>query len=374
MGQRKKGIARFYAGMLAGLVLAGIASVAVPLGPSSREAGASTARAATTQITSNFWLTTPAGHLYAFGASDYGDPGGSTLKAPIVTMFPSWAERGYWMVASDGGVFAYGAAHFYGSTGSLHLNKPIVGMSPTPDQHGYWLVASDGGIFSFGDAHFYGSTGGITLNKSIVGMARTTDGKGYWLVASDGGVFAFGDTRFYGSTAGRTGDPVEKLVPTSSEHGYWVVQQDGTVTPFGDASSQTLAPPALIFKPTTAGDKAVTFALLQLGKPYIWGGNGPVGYDCSGLALASWEHGADIGFARVADDQYKTTGTTVSMSNLRAGDLVFWGTDQAAWTTVYHTAIFVGGNRIVEATGNHVQLNVLNQWGTDDLMPVGREP
>ena len=41
-----------------------------------------------------------------------------------------------------------------------HLNRPIVGMASTPDGKGYWLVASDGGIFAFGDAAFYGSTGG----------------------------------------------------------------------------------------------------------------------------------------------------------------------------------------------------------------------
>ena len=44
--------------------------------------------------------------------------------------------------------------------------------APLPGQtgHGYWLVASDGGVFSFGDASFYGSTGNIQLNKPIVGM------------------------------------------------------------------------------------------------------------------------------------------------------------------------------------------------------------
>ena len=73
-------------------------------------------------------------------------------------------------------------------------------MAPTPDQQGYWLVASDGGVFSFGDAHFYGSTGDIVLNKPIVAMTPTPDGKGYWLVASDGGVFSFGDAVFHGST------------------------------------------------------------------------------------------------------------------------------------------------------------------------------
>ncbi len=54
-------------------------------------------------------------------------------------------------------------------------------MAPTPDGGGYWLVASDGGIFAFGDARFDGSMGGTPLNAPIVGMAPTPDGGGYWL-------------------------------------------------------------------------------------------------------------------------------------------------------------------------------------------------
>ena len=72
-------------------------------------------------------------------------------------------------------------------------------MAATPDGKGYWLVASDGGIFTYGDAAFYGSTGGLTLNRPIVAMAATPDGKGYWLVASDGGIFTYGDAAYYGS-------------------------------------------------------------------------------------------------------------------------------------------------------------------------------
>ncbi len=78
-------------------------------------------------------------------------------------------------------------------------------MASTPDGGGYWLVASDGGIFSFGDAQFYGSTGAIHLNKPIVGMAATPDGTGYWLMASDGGIFTFGDAPFDGSSASASG-------------------------------------------------------------------------------------------------------------------------------------------------------------------------
>ena len=58
-----------------------------------------------------------------------------------------------------------------GFTGNLVLNKPIVGMAAIADGGGYWLVASDGGIFSFGDAAFYGSTGGMQLVAPVVGMS-----------------------------------------------------------------------------------------------------------------------------------------------------------------------------------------------------------
>jgi hypothetical protein len=77
--------------------------------------------------------------------------------------------NGYWLVASDGGIFSFGDAQFQGSTGALRLNRPIVGMAATPSGNGYWFVASDGGIFSFGDAQFFGSTGAQKLSAPIVG-------------------------------------------------------------------------------------------------------------------------------------------------------------------------------------------------------------
>ena len=58
------------------------------------------------------------------------------------------------------------------SRGGQPLNKPIVGMAATPDGKGYWLVASDGGIFSFGDAGFFGSTRGPAAQQADRGHGR----------------------------------------------------------------------------------------------------------------------------------------------------------------------------------------------------------
>ena len=135
----------------------------------------------------------PTRHLRLRRREFYGSTGAIALNKPIVAMAPTPDGKGYWLVASDGGIFAYGDAQFYGSTGAIALNKPIVSMAPTPDGKGYWLVASDGGIFSFGDANFYGSRGSCNSTSPSSAWPRTPDGTGYWLVAADGGVFNFGD-------------------------------------------------------------------------------------------------------------------------------------------------------------------------------------
>ena len=184
-----------------------------------------------------YWQVAANGGVFAYGDAEfYGSAGSLALSRPVVGMAPTPDGRGYWLVASDGGIFSYGDAAFYGSTGNLTLNRPVVGMASTPDGRGYWLVASDGGIFAYGDAAFYGSTGNLTLNRPVVGMASTPDGRGYWLVASDGGIFAYGDAAFYGSTGNLTlNRPVVGMASTPDGRGYWLVASDGGIFAYGDA-------------------------------------------------------------------------------------------------------------------------------------------
>jgi hypothetical protein len=184
-----------------------------------------------------YWLTASDGGIFTYGAAPYfGSMGGIPLNKPVVGLARTGDGGGYWEVATDGGIFTFGDAHFYGSTGGIHLNQPINGMAATPDGGGYWLVASDGGIFPFGNAGGYGSTGNIRLNQPVVGMARTPSGRGYWLVASDGGIFPFGDAGGYGSTGNiRLNQPIVGMASTPTGRGYWLVASDGGIFCFGDA-------------------------------------------------------------------------------------------------------------------------------------------
>jgi lipoprotein-anchoring transpeptidase ErfK/SrfK len=175
-------------------------------------------------------------HVAALGGAPQHGGLAGPLNQPIVGMAATATGQGYWMVASDGGVFAFGDARFMGSTGHLRLAQPVVGMAATPKGDGYWLVASDGGVFAFGAARFLGSTGSARLEQPVVGMAATPSGEGYWLAASDGGVFAFGDARFMGSTGHLDlAEPVVAMAATPKGDGYWLVASDGGVFAFGAA-------------------------------------------------------------------------------------------------------------------------------------------
>ena len=196
-----------------------------------------------------YWLVGSDGGIFSFGAAGfYGSMGSTPLQRPVVGITPSASRTGYWLVASDGGIFSFGTSSFYGSIPGvgLHpagsgqpnsLNAPIVAMVPSTSGHGYFMIASDGGVFAFGDAHFAGSCPGIggCSGKAVSVMPDST-GNGYWLVTDSGAVYAFGDATFYGSPPPTT-VPVVDAVATPDWRGYWLLYANGVVDGFGDAIS-----------------------------------------------------------------------------------------------------------------------------------------
>jgi len=228
---------------------------------------------ATDPATDGYWLAATDGGVFSFGAPFEGSAGALPLRSPVVGMAPTADGLGYRLVAADGGIFAYGDAAFYGSMGGLPLNRPVVGMAATPDGKGYWLVASDGGIFAYGTAPFLGSMGGLPLNRPIVGMTPTADGRGYWLVASDGGIFAYGTARFLGSTGAMTlASPVVGMAADGPSGGYRLVAADGGVfcfgAPFAGSAVGLLQRAAVSVDPSATGYRVVSTD----GSVYAFGG------------------------------------------------------------------------------------------------------
>ncbi len=173
--------------------------------------GTPPAQPAPPQPTHGYWLVGNDGGIFSFGSAQFhGSMGGVALQRPVVGIVPTPDRGGYWLDASDGGVFSFGDTLFYGSIPGLgfhpagsglphSLNAPIVGMVPSHDDGGYFMVAADGGVFAFGDATFAGSCPGIGgCMGAAVAVVPDATGSGYWVVTNAGFVYAFGDAANHG--------------------------------------------------------------------------------------------------------------------------------------------------------------------------------
>jgi len=85
----------------------------------------------------------------------------------------------------------------------------------------------------------------------------------------------------------------------------------------------------------------------RLGMPYVWGGDGPADFDCSGLVQWSLAR-AGVVMPRVAAEQ-ALTGPKVPLSELEPGDLLFYHTDPTAPDYISHVAIYLGGGKMIQA-------------------------
>jgi cell wall-associated NlpC family hydrolase len=116
----------------------------------------------------------------------------------------------------------------------------------------------------------------------------------------------------------------------------------------GDPRSVSL--PADLPSPSGAASVAVHTALAQLGKPYMWGGDGPGSFDCSGLTMYAWA-AAGVSLPHSAAAQYDGL-PHVSQSSLEPGDLVFFG------SPIHHVGLYIGKGLMVAApsSGRVVQV------------------
>lgn len=233
----------------------------------------------------------------------------------------------------------------------------------------------------------------VTLTGDIDNgwLSVEVDGTGGWVygafLTQDGSSSSSGDDSFSGSGTMYTSDVlnlrsgpsldrrVREELPTgttvyltgSVESGFAEVSTDG----YGDGwvfaqyltDSQpdevdTASEEPAIPEPTV-GEEMVNFAMQFLGQPYVWAGNQPGGFDCSGLTqyVASNILGIDITHSTELQIGY---GTAVDTSNLQEGDLVFFANTYAAGIT--HVGIYISDGNFIHAEnpGTGVVISSLN--------------
>ncbi len=150
----------------------------------------------------------------------------------------------------------------------------------------------------------------------------------------------------------------------------------GPTTPAPQPTTPAPAPteqPGGSWRTTAAQGEAAAAAAIRLtGAEYLLGGTGPR-YDCSGLTSTAWSS-AGQWITRTSRSQYQAT-THLPYSQLRPGDLVFYATNTADPSTIYHVAMYVGNGQVMEARNYSVLAGVRGLYASmnANLMPyIGR--
>ncbi|MGY0068751.1 NlpC/P60 family protein [Streptomyces sp. QTS137] len=92
---------------------------------------------------------------------------------------------------------------------------------------------------------------------------------------------------------------------------------------------------------SSAGSRAVAFATRELGKPYVWGAEGPDSYDCSGLTSQAWL-AAGVAIPRTSQEQWRLLHR-VPVADMRPGDLIIYNADAT------HVSLYIGDGKMIHA-------------------------
>ncbi|ODU55655.1 MAG: hypothetical protein ABT01_05705 [Clostridium sp. SCN 57-10] len=129
-----------------------------------------------------------------------------------------------------------------------------------------------------------------------------------------------------------------------------------------NASSASASAPAAATTSTgsTVRQDVLTYAKTFLGVRYVYGGSTPKGFDCSGYTKYVFSH-FNISLQRSSASQYSTSVTKVKKSELKPGDLVFFGTPSKP-SKVGHVGIYMGGNQFIHSSspGDVVKIDTMS--------------
>lgn len=115
------------------------------------------------------------------------------------------------------------------------------------------------------------------------------------------------------------------------------------------------------------------YAVRQLGQPYVWGGTGPRGFDCSGLVMMAYQ-AAGITLPRTTFQQANVGTPVYSLNQLKPGDLLFAAGSDGTPDNPGHVGLFLGSGLVIEAaeTGKPVMITPLSAWWAKNTVAIRR--
>ncbi len=144
------------------------------------------------------------------------------------------------------------------------------------------------------------------------------------------------------------------------------VEQVVTEEVSSDQAINTPVQTVTVEKKVSTGEKVVAYAKQFIGTPYVSGGNSLTrGVDCSGFTQQVYKN-FGITLQRSSSSQYASNGYTISKSDLKPGDLVFYG-----YSRVNHVAIYVGNGQIIHSPAPGQSVSTAPLWQRGDAPIIG---
>jgi peptidoglycan DL-endopeptidase CwlO len=248
---------------------------------------------------------------------------------------------------------------------------------PTADSTGLWQNVAAGGVAV---SYTMSKLDNLPLNRAI----RVTGRRIEDLPVAGLGTVAIGgvDAVVSDTVARSLGMPADNAIVISAPHAdlTTLMRQVQKLLPHGAAVAPLVAQSATSGTPLTSGAAGVggsaaadgpglttaevaaflTAAESRLGMRYVWGGDGPDVFDCSGLVQWSLAQ-AGVVMPRVADEQ-ALTGPLVPVSELQPGDLLFYHTDPTAPDYISHVAIYIGHDEMLQAPMPGEDVEIVPAW------------
>ena len=245
-------------------------------------------------------------------------------------MTTAFADTEYRIITADAVNFRSGPSTSYSSIGKFNKGDKVEYLG----ESGSWIKVK------------YSSKTGYVYGDYVEKDTSSTKTTKYVNASSLN--FRSGPSTTY-SVIGKlsSGDKVEVI---STSNGWSKIKYNGQT---GYVSSQYLSSTASDSSTSTSSSasKVISLAKTLLGKPYVWGAQGPSSFDCSGFTYYVFKNSVNVTIPRVSKDQSKY-GTSVSKSNLKVGDLIFFDTNGSNDGNVSHVGIYMGNNEFIHASSS----------------------